>query len=316
MTSRRSTLSLILAGLSLLLAAVPAQEGPRNLQSELEARRRKLAQKEAEGDLSDGQIDTVKAASPGAVEAARRLRGSRGQCRFVTAMRPPKLLPGQSGTLLITAILQGQSVLPAPSQLTMTPRMSGAALQLGAITARPAPNGQIHEAYRGRPVYENTAVFEVPVTATSEARLGSKAQISLELAFDVHDGATGKSVGSFIESVKHTLDIADHVDPQVAGRTGPAPTAAPVLPEASKTTGAGATPAEAGAAPATGSSDAISGSAAAAVPAAPVEPAAGGDPAESELPPVVASGDSLPTPLLVGGGAILLVIVLLLARKK
>ena len=38
---------------------------------------------------------------------------------------------------------------------------------------------------------------------------------------------------------------------------------------------------------------------------APVEPSAGGEPAESELPPVVASGDSLPSTLLVGGGAIL-----------
>jgi hypothetical protein len=314
MTSRRSTLSLFLAGICLLLAAAPAQEGPPNLQSELEARRAKLAQKRAAVDLTDGDIGEAKQLSASEIEAARRLRGSRGQCRFVTAMRPPKLLPGQQGTLLITAILQGQSVLPAPAQVTMKPRMSNVAVQLGELRARPAPNGKIHEAYRGRPVYENTAVFEVPVTATSQAKLGTKAQISLELEFDIYNGTTGNSVGSFIESVKHSLDIANHVDPEVAGRTARGPSAAPGIPAepvASRVDGAAAPvePAATGGGP-----EPLSGAAAIAVETPEVAPSESGD--TSDLPPAISADEALPIPLLVGGGAILLVLVLLLTRRK
>ena len=185
MNPRLTKLSLLLTLIACCGAALPAQEKPGSLQRQMEKQRRKLAQKRERGD--GVEVEGVEDTSPEAMRNARRMRGSRGQCRFVPAMRPPQLLPGQSGTLLITAILQGNSVLQAPAQLVVTPRTNGNVVQFGELQARPAKVGTIHEAYRGQPVYENTAVFEVPVTISSEAKLGDRAQVCLLYTSDAAD---------------------------------------------------------------------------------------------------------------------------------
>lgn len=311
MTFRLPKLSLIFAAFACLASGLSAQEGSGDVQAELEARRSKLAQKR------QAQIDSEVGESKPMTEEerleARKRRGSRGQCRFVASMRPPKLLPGQSGTLLITAILQGRSVMPAPSQVSMKPQVSKT-VQVGSLMARPAPVGTIHEAYRGRPVYENTAVFEVPVTITQAAKLGDKVRVGVELEFDIYDGRTAQAVGRFIENVQTDVEVAPHLDPQVQGRAmreSKAAEAQPVEPLSGSGVGNVAT----------GGSDdkaeAMGGSAnAAAAPELqdPVEPASQG--ADDDLPVTATDEGGFPTVLIIGGGAFLLVIVLLLMRKK
>ncbi|MFN3241777.1 MAG: hypothetical protein ACE37K_09725 [Planctomycetota bacterium] len=310
MTFRLPKLSLILAALASLVSALPAQEGSGDLQAELEARRNKLAQKRQA--QRDGEIGESKPMTAEEILEARKRRGSRGQCRFVTAMRPPKLLPGQSGTMLITAVLQGRSVMPAPSQVAMTAQPSKL-VQVGSLLARPAQVGTIHEAYRGRPVYENTAVFEVPVTLTPEAKLGDKAQVAVDLEFDIYDGRTAQAVGRFIERVQAQVEVAPYADPEVEGRKmreDQTERAEPVTPP-SAANGDNVGPA--------GSQkpDAMSGNANTVAPPQPREPVETetSDPVD-DLPMASTEEGGFPTMLIVGGGAILLVIVLLLMRKK
>lgn len=313
MTFRLPKFSLILAALACLVSALPAQrEG--GVQGELEARRRKLAQKRERSDVEAAEL---KGGAPGEKGPARMRRGSRGQCRFIAAVRPPKLLPGQTGTLLITAILQGRSVMPAPSQVAMTARSNANMVQLGGISARPAPVGTIHEAYRGQPVYENTAVFEVPVTITQAAKLGEKAQVAVDLEFDIFDGQTAQSVGRFVERVQTQVDIAPYADPEVEGRTPraePKVEAQPVQPLGAAA-GAGGETVE----PRIEGPAAMGGSAAAVdapeQPGGPVDPAPTSG-ADDDLPLTASDEGGFPTMLIVGGGAFLLVIVLLLMRKK
>lgn len=310
MNPRLTKLSLLLTLIACCGAALPAQEKPGALQRQMEKQRKKLAQKRERGD--GVEVEGVEDTSPEALRNARRMRGSRGQCRFVPAMRPPQLLPGQSGTLLITAILQGNSVLQAPAQLVVTPRTNGDVVQLGELKARPAKVGTIHAGYRGQPVYENTAVFEVPVTISSAAKLGDRAQVALELEFEIHNGDSAQMVGKFIERVQTQVEIAPYVDPVVeaassrdaAEPAGEVP--APSAPEPRPSRPA----ADAGA-----GGDALGGAASAAeeVPV-PVNAAEQGD--GGELPPTVVSEGQFPTPLVVGGGVLLLVIALMILRKK
>ena len=308
MTSRLSKLSLILTFLASLTPTLAAQEGQGDLSKKLQASRRKLAQKR---ERSDTEIIESGEMAPEELRNMRKLRGSRGQCRFVASVRPPQLLPGQTGTLLITAILQGHSVLTAPAQVVMTPRPNGNSLQYGDLTARPARVGTIHEAFRGRPVYENTAVFEVPVTLAQNAKLGDKAPLALELEFDIHDGQTGQVTGRYIEQVKAQVEVAPHVDPQVEGRQArdeePPVEPAPVAP----LEGGDEAPAAVA-----GGESALSGVATNAVAEeAPAAPPAGAGAADA-LPPIPAAEGGSSWLLPVGGGAALVVLLLLLARKK
>lgn len=313
MTSRLTKLSLILTFLTCLTPAIAAQEGQGgDLTEKMQASRRKLAQKRAR---SDAEIIESKPMSAEELRNARKLRGSRGQCRFVTTVRPAKLLPGQSGTLLITAILQGHSVLTAPAQVLMTPRPNGNTVQFGDLTARPARVGTIHEAFRGQPVYENTAVFEVPITMSSSAQLGDRAALALELEFDIHDGKTGRVTGRYIEQVQAQVEIAPVVDPVVEGRQvreeRPA-AAAPVV-----SPGADMSSVDAAAAGGRSDGEALGGAASPVVPASasPQEPAPATE-VEDALPPIPAAETGASWLMPVAGGAVLLILLLRFSRKK
>ena len=128
MTFRFQRLSPILAVL-MLFPALSAQEGGRGVKSPGELRK-------ARQELSDQQIGENKGGKWANMTPEERLnasirRDAKGHCRFVAACRPAKLMPGESGTLLISAILQGSAVLPAPLQMTMTPRVPAESIAVG-----------------------------------------------------------------------------------------------------------------------------------------------------------------------------------------
>ncbi|HEB54091.1 MAG TPA: hypothetical protein ENI87_12630 [bacterium] len=320
MISSRNRVLPFLAVLAGVVLSLPAQneggdEGPRT--------RRILDQAARKGKPGpDGELTPEKLRNMTPEERLEhgKRRGSRGLCTFVAACRPPKLLPGQTGTVLISAILQGKSVLPAPSQVVMLPPSSASPLSFGGLTAHPATPGSMAKAYVGRPVYENTAEFEVPVTVPATAKLGEKLPVSFDLQFDLYDGNTANVLGRFIERVSTEIVVGPHLDPEVEGRKAPvAPKEPEVRPQPVETTAdAGGTSDRGRAAP-----DVLTGSAGS-VPepdgGSAVGDGSGPDEAESGgtsggLPPTSDEG-GLPLPLLAGGGVILLVIVLLLARRK
>ena len=320
MIFRLSSLSRILAVLVLLVAVMPAQsaEGEGDLTpDQIKAMRSARIQK---GQLKKGESDAEREARWAAMTPDERLdankrRGSKAHCRFVATCRPPKLLPGQSGVMLVTAILQGQAVLPAPLSMTMSPRVKPNSVQIGTLIAHEAMPGTMAKAYLGRPVYENTAVFEVPVTMGTNAKLGEKTPVAVDLQFDIYHGDSGQAIGRFIERVSTDVEVAAHVDPQVAGRVSrpkAEPKRAPVVPtpvtNSVKTSGDDS---DSDAAGPKGKVIPVQG---------PAEPAPEVTETETEesgdLPSMKGTDAGLPWMLILGGGGFLLVIVLLLLRKK
>ena len=124
-------------------------------------------------------------------------------------------MPGQSGKLLVTMMLEGDSVMPSPSTLTMTAAQGG--MGLGSWTLLPAQVGRIAPAYMGQPVYDNWAVIEATVTMPTDARIGEKRNAVLELEFDLHSGATGQALGHFRESVTVPCEVGVAANPAILG---------------------------------------------------------------------------------------------------
>ena len=194
----------------------------------------------------------------------------------------------------------------------MTPKANNSAVSVGAMRPHPARPGTMAKAYVGRPVYENTAEFEIPVTMGNDATLGSKQTVMLDLQFDIFDGGSAQAVGRFVERVSADIEVAPFADPAIAGRANkPAPPVEVQRPLA-PSPDAGGKPVDDG--------EALSGTAAPAGNAVAVEHidnvGDAVDPDDNSLPPTTDAEGGMPTMLIVGAGAILLVIVLLLLRKK
>lgn len=273
-----------------------------------------LGSKEGKGDLEGEEMNRL---SEMARVAREGMRGAGSFVRFVPSVRPAKLMPGQSGTLFVTATLSGQAVLQAPLAME---RLSGerqGLVTLGAMTAHAAEPGRLAAAYLGRPVYDNYVILEVPVTMAPDAEVGSRQKVQVEWRFDIHDGATAQLVGKFIDGAAIDIEVGQASDPMVKGgakppaeargATPPPPTA-PAGPAAMVHETSPVKPrVVAGVAPRTVPEGAVS-----------EDPASSanqpGAPTGSELPPTEAPVGVLP--IAVGGGLLLLVIVLLLARKR
>ncbi len=241
------------------------------------------------------------------------MHGASQYCRFITSLKPAKLLPGQTGLMTIAVVLQGHAVLPAPAQITLEPGQPGP-YTLGGLSIRPADTGRIEKGYLGRPVYENYAILEVPVTLTNDAQLGKKTVLAVDLKFDLYDGTSAMPISRFMDRATYEVEVGSAPDPAVRGGAKPADVV---------TTNVSATaPGTAGA-----------GTDAAAPPTTNVEPAkiqgAVAEPVTvadaPKVDPVVATTDSTPMvgddggmslPVILGAAGLLAVVVLLLARKK
>lgn len=317
--------------LPLLLMAtwLPGQDD-RLSEREAEMERRIKARAERDGgemdekamkEAEEHEVDALKRLTP-EERLARNVRSNASQfCRFVAAIKPQKLMPGQSGTMVVSALLNGQAVLPSPAPMEMIGALRQGVVTLGGIRFQPAEMGRHATGYLGRPVYDNFAVFEIPVSVAADATIGTKQAVSLDLRFDIYDGVSAQPIGRFVDRVATEVEIGQALDPVVlGGRKRPVDPA-----EAGGT--AGVTPS--GLAPTTpeagqptqerviGGQDPLvtamdtAGSDAAGTGGSASTPAAGdlGTPLPEE------SG-MLPLPVWLGGGALLLVLVVMLARKK
>lgn len=237
--------------------------------------------------------------------------GASNYCTFTATPKPAKLLPGQTGVIVVTAILKGNAVLQAPTPLEVISSAQQGLATLGTPIFRPAELGKLEAGYRGRPVYENWLIFEVPVTMASDAVLGRKQPVAMEMRFDLHDGSSAQAVGRFLDRVSTEIEVGLSADPAVAAlqrnaaaRAGAAPVVA--------ASGAGSDAAVDKPAPAERTVQA-----AGIVPAKEAPPEA---PVAAAIPssqPVLPEEDSaLPIPLLVGGGAVVVLLALLLMRRK
>ena len=244
------------------------------------------------------------------------IQTARGHCRFDGTIQPRRLMPGQTGKLILTMMLEGDSVMPAPSTLSLKGAQGGMAI--GSWSMLPAQPGRIAPAYMGQPVYDNWAVIEATVTMPSEARLGEKRSAVLDLEFDLSSGSTGQSFGHFRESVSVPCEVGVALNPNVVSLPS-----APVAPSSAPAEAAPAKlvePALVEGGDANVQSDRSTPQAAEMTEPTPVAaPHSGQDDmgSSAELAPAVeeSTKDSL---LLVGGGAavvIVLVAVLMMRRR-
>ncbi len=314
---RMSSLLRLLPGLLCLAAALPSQgEGEEDVKTTEEMRRAKAAAREARGARGEkgekGEPD-FENLTPEERLARHVTSGASAYCRFLATVKPEKLMPGQSGTMMILATLQGDAVMPSPPPvLEVVNSAQQGHVTLGALAPRPATAGRHARGYLGRPVYDNYALLEVPVTMAPNAPLGSKHDVSVELKFDLYDGNSAQPIGRFLDRVTTTVEVGAVLDPAVQGRraTGAGdvvPAAATPEPEPSPDEPRTADAPE----PPTGLE------ANAVVPPASAQPPSPAPSAADEPGPALGADDGgMPVPLLIGGGALVLAVVVLLARRR
>lgn len=311
--------------LLLLVAWLPAQENRLDeREAAMEQRMRERAERAGKSRSGEGKGEERSEKEEAEAEALRNMtpeerlahsvrNNASTFCRFVAAVKPAKILPGQTGVIRVSALMNGQAVLPSPAPMELIGAPRQGLATLGGLSFHPAELGRHAAGYIGRPVYDNYAVFEVPVTIAADAVIGTKQAVSLDLRFDIYDGVSAQAIGRFVDRVTTEVEVGLALDPAVQGGTKPAST-----PEAEASKAPVGTGATAGAdrdAATEPTSRVIHGQDPVMVPqtapfvdAAPV-------PDRESLPPPTEGGD-LPLPVLLGGGGLLLAIVLMLARRK
>lgn len=247
---------------------------------------------------------------------ARNVRSNASAfCRFVAAIKPQKLMPGQSGVMVVSALLNGQAVLPSPPPMEMIGARQHGIVSLGELSFHPADLGRHAAGYAGRPVYDNYAVFEIPISVAADATIGTKQPVSIDLRFDIYDGVSAQPIGRFVDRVTTEVEVGKALDPAVAGGRG-----RPVVAGAGASA-AGESPRPAGATPGpVGTAEERIIVAQDPHVVAPIAPPEVGTapvpPAEANPLSVADDGSILPLPVWIGVGGLLLALVLLLARKK
>lgn len=291
-----------------LNAIAPCQNGEAGEETANPDVTRRINEAKEKSGRGDKETDKKENLTPEQMLARNITSGASAFCRFYATVKPAKLMPGQSGVVSVAAILLGDAVIPSPPPMELIGAAQQGVVGLGAMSFLPAEPGKHAKGYLGRPVYDNYAIFEVPVTVSPDAEIGKKQRVAIDMKFDLYDGNSGQPVGRFVDQVSTEIEIGRALDPAVAvpregaarssaegGKTAIEPTASQVAePKPKRVLEGSVTPA-------------------AAPPPVPQQ-----SDAAPEMPPVGvdASETLLPLPVLVGGGVLLLGIVLLLARKK
>jgi hypothetical protein len=319
-----SMLLRVLPALLLFAATIAGQkeQSGEDVKASEDLRRAKAAargERAAKGEMAEGTGEAgEKDESDSRLTPEERLArhvtsGAQAYCRLQASLKPEKLMPGQSGVMTILATLQGDAVLPAPPPtLEVLNAAQQGEVTLGTLSARPAVNGRHARGYLGRPVYDNYALLDVPVTMSANAQLGSKHVVAVELKFDLYDGNSAQPIGRFLDRVSTMVEVGKVLDPAVQGgvraaATTPPPTGEPAVPPPQPQPAAVRTATE----PVRVDPNPI---APASTPtASPELPASD---SQVQAPSAAAEDGGLPVPLLIGGGVLLLAVILLLARRR
>jgi len=311
----RFTRPVALLVLAVLAAAAPAQERPegaaRGNQAETDKLKALRERQNAEKGAADDEAAAIAANPEKAVPLDATRHGATGFCRFDAAIVPKRLMPGQTGTMLVTMVLEGDSVMPSPAPLSVKAFTNGG-MQAGSWSIRPAQQAKVAKAFEGQQAYDNWAVIEMPVTMATTAQVGSRQSVTVELEFELVSGSNGAKLGKFDNRLSVTCEVGLNANPVVAAAAqppsqpaAPQPQASHASPEAPKPSGASASPAIEVETPV---------AAPAPAPAAHREPVSA---LATEGPhDLVPSEGGSPTYYLIGGAGLLLVLALLLLRRR
>jgi hypothetical protein len=110
------------------------------------------------------------------------------------AVRPRRLAPGETGTLHVVVTLRpGRVVLP-DAHIVLSVKEGKGPWVLGSTQVKPARLAEYAKHYAGKPVYDDTIEFEVPLTVAEDAK-HQKVNLAGYVQLDVTDGGNGESLG-------------------------------------------------------------------------------------------------------------------------
>jgi hypothetical protein len=134
------------------------------------------------------------------------------------SLKPRRLAPSQSGEIVVVVMLSRSGngvVLPGThAKLELEPA-ADTPFAFGAATLDPAEPGQLSTRFVGKPVYDNTLIFRVPVTVKGDAK-DAKRTVSGFVELAMVNGHTGESMGTYRTKVSGFAKIGKPLPMAVA----------------------------------------------------------------------------------------------------
>lgn len=179
---------------------------------------RSETEEEEEEELEEWEIDFERRK---AAFRPKRNHSSRGRCRFDWSLQPEQLMPGQTGVLKIMMIMESNAVMRSAADLTASQRAPAGNLALGDMTLGPPRISKLAKAYQGKPIYDDWALLEMPITMAADAPPGSQQAALVEADFELHDGVSGTSMGRYRKVIRVTCTVGAEVQESATGPSGP-----------------------------------------------------------------------------------------------
>lgn len=110
------------------------------------------------------------------------------------SLRPRRLAPGESGTLVVLLILQNPAVVMADAAVGLEYDAKQGGLELGSFAVVPAKMGTLATRFVGTPVHDNSVTIEIPVTV-AKAALHGDVRVTFQAKVPLTDGVQGISFG-------------------------------------------------------------------------------------------------------------------------
>lgn len=122
------------------------------------------------------------------------------------SLRPRRLAPGESGTLVILLILQNPAVVMGDAAVGLEYEAKQGGLEFGSFAVVPAKMGTLPTRFVGTPVHDNSVTIEIPVTV-DKTTPHSDVRVTFQAKVPLTDGAQGTSFGDGLIPVTGQVKI-------------------------------------------------------------------------------------------------------------
>ncbi|MEE9125608.1 MAG: hypothetical protein V3U11_00560 [Planctomycetota bacterium] len=135
-------------------------------------------------------------------------------------VRPPRLAPGETGDLYVHVTLRGPAVVLPGARIEARYKRAQGPLALGSQEPKPARLGARKTRFKGKPVWDDSLTFKIPVTVRSDAKHG-ETPFEGTVMLEITHGDTGDMIGRFQAVAPGRIEIGRPFPrpvPQVGGR--------------------------------------------------------------------------------------------------
>ena len=125
-------------------------------------------------------------------------------------VRPPRLAPGESGELYVYVTLRGFAVVVPGARVEAEYKKVQGPLVLGSDDLMPAKPGTRKTRFKGKPVYDDSLTFKIPITVSPDAKHGP-AQFEGSVLLEITHGDTGDVLGRFRAVAPGRVEFVDWI---------------------------------------------------------------------------------------------------------